>query len=431
MKTILSKFVGGGILLLALLSASCKENDPVLVESISFESPTLSLKVGDSKQLTVTVSPENAENKTLTWSSLDKTVASVDETGTVTAHKTGETTIQATAGTISATCKITAYTEVELITLKPETYTLKEGETVKLSAVVYPDDAIDKTLTWTSKSPDIATVDSEGTVTAVKEGTAVIEAAVGDVKGSSTITVEKAVQMVHPASLFAEYNVGVTPGVFATSHNSADNGYYNFTDAQTACPKGWHVPTQSELYSVADCYDGSENIVQHCKFTGSSDYSDIPEKILVNGELRDFTADYYTTTKGVCYALKFKDATNEYLSAYRWTNAATDTPFEVRVRWIKAEGKDLTVQDIANDDYWNSNNESDIVLQFPAVGYKYANGNSSGIGMMSYCWTSVEETPSQSGSARGLLLYFLKGNYVYTGAFAASWRCSVRCVKDN
>ena len=91
MKTILSKFVGGGILLLALLSASCKEDDPVLVESISFESPTLSLKVGDSKQLTVTVSPENAENKTLTWSSLDKTVASVDETGTVTAHKTGET----------------------------------------------------------------------------------------------------------------------------------------------------------------------------------------------------------------------------------------------------------------------------------------------------------------------------------------------------
>lgn len=430
MKTNLFKFVGGGIFLLGLLTTSCKK-DEVLVESIAFESPTYSIKVGESKQLTVTITPDNADNKTLTWSSLDASVASVDETGTVTAHKTGETTIQATAGTISATCKITAYTEVELITLKPETYTLKEGETVKLSAVVYPDDAIDKTLTWTSKSPDIATVDSEGTVTAVKEGTAVIEAAVGDVKGSSTITVEKAVQMVHPASLFAEYNVGVTPGVFATSHNSADNGYYNFTEAQTACPEGWHLPTQNELYSVADCYDGSENIVQHCKFTGSSDYSDIPEKILVNGELRDFTADYYTTTKGVCYALKFKDATNEYLSAYRWTNAATDTPFEVRVRWIKAEGKDLTVQDIANDDYWNSNNESDIVLQFPAVGYKFANGNSSGIDMMSYCWTAVEEAPSTSGSARGLLLYFLKGNYVYTGAFAASWRCSVRCVKDN
>ena len=180
-----------------------------------------------------------------------------------------------------------------------------------------------------------------------------------------------------------------------------------------------------------DCYDGSETIVQHCKFTGTCDYPNIPEKILVNGELRDFTADYYTATKNVCYALKFKDASNEYLSAYRWTNAATDTPFEVRVRWIKAEGKNLTVRDIANDDYWNSNNESDIVLQFPAVGYKFANGNSSGIGMMSYCWTSVEETPSQSGSARGLLLYFLKGNYAYTGAFAASWCCSVRCVKDN
>ena len=431
MKTNFLKIMGGGILLLGLLTTSCQKDEEVLVESIAFESSSYSLKVGESKQLKVTISPENAENKTLTWSSLDSSIASVDETGTVTAHKSGETTIQATAGAVSASCKVTAYTEVERITLDPAEYTLTEGETVKLTAAVYPEDAIDKTLTWSSKNPDVATVDSEGTVTAVKAGTAEIVASKGEVSGSSTITVKAPVQLVHPASLFAEYNVGVTPGVFAPSHDAADNGYYNFTDAQTACPEGWHIPTQSELYSVIDCYDGAATIVQHCKFTGSSNYTDVPEKILVNGEERNFTADYYTDPKGVCYALKFKDATNEYLSAYRWKDAASGTPFEVRVRWIKAEGKDLTVQDIANDDYWNNNNESDIVRQFPAVGYKYANGNSSGINMMSYCWTAVEMEPSSTGSARGLLLYFLKGNYGYTGAFAASWCCSVRCVKDN
>ena len=432
MKTNLLKTLGGGVLLLGLLATSCKEDEAVLVESIAFESSSYSLKVGESQQLKVTVSPENAENKTLTWSSLDSSIASVDETGTVTAHKSGETTIQATAGAVSASCKVTAYTEVERITLDPAEYTLTEGETVRINATVSPDDAVDKVLTWSSKNPEVATVDSEGTVTAVKAGTAEIVASKGEVSGSSMITVEAApVELVHPASLFAEYNVGVTPGTFATSHDAADNGYYNFTDAQTACPKGWHVPTQSELYSVIDCYDGAATVVQHCKFTGSSNYTDVPEKVLINGQLRDFTADYYTDTKGVCYALKFKDASNEYLSAYRWKDAASGTPFEVRVRWIKAEGKDLTVQDIANDAYWNSNSESDIVLQFPAVGYKYANGNSSGANMMSYCWTADEMEPTTSGSARGLLLFFLKGNYGYTGSFAASWRCSVRCVKDN
>lgn len=239
MKTNLLKTLGGGVLLLGLLATSCKEDEAVLVESIAFESSSYSLKVGESQQLKVTVSPENAENKTLTWSSLDSSIASVDETGTVTAHKSGETTIQATAGAVSASCKVTAYTEVERITLDPAEYTLTEGETVRINATVSPDDAVDKVLTWSSKNPEVATVDSEGTVTAVKAGTAEIVASKGEVSGSSMITVEAApVELVHPASLFAEYNVGVTPGTFATSHDAADNGYYNFTDAQTACPKG-------------------------------------------------------------------------------------------------------------------------------------------------------------------------------------------------
>ena len=74
--------MGGGILLLCLLTTSCQKDEEGLVESIAFESSSYSLKVGESKQLKVTISPENAENKTLTWSSLDSSIASVDETGT-------------------------------------------------------------------------------------------------------------------------------------------------------------------------------------------------------------------------------------------------------------------------------------------------------------------------------------------------------------
>ena len=96
------------------LSACNDEDDPVLLESIRFENTEISIKAGESQTLVVTLLPEDAENKTLTWSSSLPEVASVDAAGKVSALKPGRTTITATAegGLVSASCEVTVYTEV-------------------------------------------------------------------------------------------------------------------------------------------------------------------------------------------------------------------------------------------------------------------------------------------------------------------------------
>ncbi len=80
---------------------------PVPVESVTVSQKTMSLSIGESKQLTATVLPENADDKTVTWTSSDDTKATVDGTGKVTAVAEGTAKITATAGGKTATCEVT------------------------------------------------------------------------------------------------------------------------------------------------------------------------------------------------------------------------------------------------------------------------------------------------------------------------------------
>ena len=107
----------------------------------------------------------------------------------VTAKKVGSATITAKAGDKSATCAITvAATPVTSVTLNKTSASLKAGETVTLTATVKPDDATDKTVTWTTSDASVATV-SNGVVTAKKVGTATITAKAGDKSATCSITV--------------------------------------------------------------------------------------------------------------------------------------------------------------------------------------------------------------------------------------------------
>ena len=94
-------------------SVSCT-NDilPIAVEGLELNLTTLSMKVGESKTLTVTITPADAENQAVKWSSSNKSVASVED-GEITAHKAGETTISATSedGGFRASCTVTVTEE--------------------------------------------------------------------------------------------------------------------------------------------------------------------------------------------------------------------------------------------------------------------------------------------------------------------------------
>ena len=149
--------------------------------------------VGDTFTITATVKPEDAFNRTVTWSSSDPSIATVDENGTVTAIAKGEAIITAeSADGVKAECKVTVEKKVAAIELSESEKTVFVGDTFTITATVKPEDAFNRTVTWSSSDPSIATVDENGTVTAIAKGEAIITAESADgVKAECKVTVEK------------------------------------------------------------------------------------------------------------------------------------------------------------------------------------------------------------------------------------------------
>ena len=197
--TITVKTVDGGFTASCAVTVSAKVID---VSSVSLSKTELTLTEGDSETITATVKPDDATDKTVTWSSSDTAVATVDG-GKITAVKEGTATITAKAGDKTATCKVTVEKKViavESVELDKTAIELTEGESQTLVATVKPDDATDKTVEWSTSDAEVATVEA-GVVTAVKEGTATITAKAGEKTATCTITVKKKVIAVESVEL--------------------------------------------------------------------------------------------------------------------------------------------------------------------------------------------------------------------------------------
>ena len=170
------------------------------VTGVTLDRSTLELTEGESAALTASVAPAEADDKRVTWTSSDETVAKVDSSGRVTAMKAGTATITVTTvdGGFTAECTVTvkakqpAVTSVTGVTLDKGTLELTEGEAASLTAVVTPAEADDKRVTWTSSDETVAKVDGSGRVTAVKAGTVTITVTTidGSFTAACTVTVK-------------------------------------------------------------------------------------------------------------------------------------------------------------------------------------------------------------------------------------------------
>ena len=159
-------------------SASCTVTvKPILATSVTLSKTTVDLKVGSSEPITATIEPNNTTDKTIVWTSSNESVATVVN-GKITALKVGTAKITATCGSVkSGKCTVTVSPiEVTSVTLDVATKTIKIGDGFKLTATVKPDNATDKSVTWTSSNASIATVDASGNVKGVKDGEATITA---------------------------------------------------------------------------------------------------------------------------------------------------------------------------------------------------------------------------------------------------------------
>lgn len=163
----------------------------VLVSGITLNKEATSIVKGATETLVATVTPPDAENKAVTWTSDKPAVAKVDQNGKVTAVDGGTANITATTvdGKKVATCVVTVTVPVTGVTLDTDAITLEIDGTQKLVATVAPANATNKKVTWKSDKPEIATVDQEGTVTGVADGTANVTAETEDGKKVATCVV--------------------------------------------------------------------------------------------------------------------------------------------------------------------------------------------------------------------------------------------------
>lgn len=160
------------------------------VENITLNKSELSMYLNTEETLVATVTPPEAYDKTVTWTSSAPEYVSV-ENGVVKALKvTAEpVTITAEAGGKTAACQVTVTNApVGALTLDHTKLSMVEGGAAKLTAEVEPENA-DQTVTWTTSDEEVAIVSDNGTVTAVKAGAATITAKAGGLTAECQVTV--------------------------------------------------------------------------------------------------------------------------------------------------------------------------------------------------------------------------------------------------
>ena len=170
-----------------LVFISCSSDDDeiekdvtVTVSKVTVSPTNLTLNIGDTQQLELTILPEEAEDTKASWSSSNTQVVTISQDGIVTAVSEGNAVITVSAGGKSATCTITVMKdviEVESVEVSPATLVFEEiGETYQLTANVIPADATDAAIEWISSDEAVVTVTEEGLVTAMANGNATVTA---------------------------------------------------------------------------------------------------------------------------------------------------------------------------------------------------------------------------------------------------------------
>ncbi|MCQ2802687.1 MAG: Ig-like domain-containing protein [Bacilli bacterium] len=207
-------------------SATCFVTvEKVHVTGISLTETTKSLDVGSSSTLTATITPSNATDKSVTWTSSDTGVASVNANGVISALKAGTTiiTVRTNDGGKTASCILTVKNvDVTSITLSQTSLELYiNGNSETLTATILPDNATIKTITWTSSDSSVASVNN-GVVTPMGAGTTTITASCGGKSATCTVTVSSEPQVKRGTAQFNFFNYDA---IDVTNGTNADTTY--------------------------------------------------------------------------------------------------------------------------------------------------------------------------------------------------------------
>lgn len=201
-------------------TAYCNVKVGTPVTGISLDPREFTLEtIGSSFTIKPVISPEDASDLGVVWESADTKVVSVASDGTVTAIGPGTTTVKATTndGSFTSNCVVSVKSPAQHVSLDKTSLKLLEGESGKLTATVYPLNSTQKTLTWVSDHPDVASVDNEGNVTARKAGAATVTVKVAEnVTAVCKVTVISRVTGISLSETTVELKPGETHQLTAT-----------------------------------------------------------------------------------------------------------------------------------------------------------------------------------------------------------------------
>lgn len=203
-----------------------KKYEPIRVTDVVLDETDLLLGVDSKRQLSVSVFPQEAENKNIMWMTTDERIASVDSSGMVTAKKPGNVTIMAVSqdGGEKAYCDVT----VEIIPVQDfilnvvDIYGFEETTFQMYALCVLPEDATISTIQWESSRPEIASVDANGKVSLNKAGMAVISAYSAD-----RSLVRKCMVYVEKEGEEKPEGNYLTPQMFRTYNEADDTKAFN------------------------------------------------------------------------------------------------------------------------------------------------------------------------------------------------------------
>ena len=198
-----------------LFSKAYGKPTTVPVTGVSIAPTSINPTEGDKGVFTATVAPSDATDKTVTFSSSNAAIITVDNAGNWTAVKEGTATITATASGKTATANVAVKAKVipvTGVTASPKTVSGKPGDKAKITATVAPSTATNKAITWTSSDATVATITNTGDYTLVKDGTATFTVKTTDGNKQDTV----AVTVATPAEPEATVQASAVPKKRAT-----------------------------------------------------------------------------------------------------------------------------------------------------------------------------------------------------------------------
>lgn len=195
----------------------------------------LTLTAGETATLETAVAPDDATHVAISYTSSDDAVATVSDVGEVTAVAAGDATITvAVDGTaLSAACKVTVLPAIESVELNYTTLSLRPNGTAQLAYTVAPEEALADDAVYISSDEAVATVDAEGNITAVADGTAAITVEVNGVSAECEVTVStKAANTVNANNSTSSGN----------SSSTSDGGQAQSSAPATSSMQGGALP---------------------------------------------------------------------------------------------------------------------------------------------------------------------------------------------